>query len=237
VPPERTSPPGDDPGPLIGKGRAADVYDIGGGRVLRRNRSGAPTDREAAVMQHLWRHGYPVPQVHDADGADIVMDRVDGPTMLQVFGRRPWMIRSWGRLLASLHHRLEAVPIPDLSLPQRFGAPEVLVHADLHPDNVMLTSAGPVVIDWPNTSTGARNADVASTWIIVATSEIDAGGALGAMQAAARSHFLSVFLDHTDQDAARTLLPVVAEHRLTDRNLRAAEATNIHRLLQDEGVG
>ena len=34
--------PGDAPapGPLIGTGRAADVYDIGGGRVLRRYRPG-----------------------------------------------------------------------------------------------------------------------------------------------------------------------------------------------------
>ena len=69
------SPAGDDPGPLIGSGRAADVYDIGDGRVLRRNRTGAGTEREAAVMRHLWRHGYPVPEVHHADGADLVMDR------------------------------------------------------------------------------------------------------------------------------------------------------------------
>ena len=100
----------------------------------------------------------------------------------------------------------------------------------------MLTSAGPVVIDWPNTSVGVRNAEVASTWVIVATSELDAGGLVGAMQRGARSHFLSVFLDHTDREAARTLLPVVAEHRLTDRNLRPGEATNIHQLLEDEVV-
>jgi aminoglycoside phosphotransferase (APT) family kinase protein len=212
------------------------VYDVGGGRVLRRNRSGEPTDREAAVMRHLWRHGYPVPKVHDAEGADIVMDRVDGPTMLEAFARKPWMIRSWARLLASLHDRLERVPLPELDLPERFGAPEVLVHGDLHPDNVMLTPAGPVVIDWPNACLGAPGADVASTWMIVATSEVDAGGLVGALQGAARSHFLSVFLDHTDRDAARALLPIVAEYRLLDRNVRSGEAADIHRLLEDEGV-
>ena len=30
------------PGPLIGAGRSADVYDIGDGRVLRRYRDGPP---------------------------------------------------------------------------------------------------------------------------------------------------------------------------------------------------
>ena len=235
VPSDRSAPSGDDPGPLIGTGRAADVYDIGGGRVLRRNRSGAPTDREATVMQHLWQHDYPVPRVHDADGPDLVMDRVDGPTMLAAFAGRPWMIRAWARLLASLHDRLADIPLPDLALPERFGAAEVLIHADLHPDNVMLTPAGPVVIDWTNASAGVRNAEVASTWVIVATSELDAGGLVGALQGAARSHFLSVFLDHTDRDAARALLPIVAEHRLTDRNLRSGEAASIHQLLESGG--
>ncbi len=185
-------------------------------------------------MRHLRDHGYPVPQVHDADGPDIVMDRLEGPTMLEAFGRRPWMIRSWARLLASLHHRLVAVPVPDLALPERFGPPEVLVHADLHPDNVMLTPKGPMVIDWPNTGVGPRHAEVASTWIIVATSEIDAGGLLGKTQHVVRAHFLSVFLEHADRDAARPLLPAVAAHRLNDRNLRPDEATAIHQLLNDE---
>ena len=154
--------------------------------------------------------------------------------MLEAFGRRPWMIRSWARLLASLHHRLVAVPVPDLALPERFGPPEVLVHADLHPDNVMLTPKGPMVIDWPNTGVGPRHAEVASTWIIVATSEIDAGGLLGKTQHVVRAHFLSVFLEHADRDAARPLLPAVAAHRLNDRNLRPDEATAIHQLLNDE---
>ena len=187
-------------------------------------------------MQHLWHHGYPVPEVHEATGPDIVMDKVDGPTMLEAFARKPWMIRSWARLLASLHDQLEHVPLPDLDLPERFGAPEVLVHADLHPDNVMLTSAGPVVIDWPNACAGQRNAEVASTWLIVATSELDTTGVVGALQRGARSHFLSTFLGQTDRTTARSLLPVVAEHRLDDRNLRPGEAAKIHQLLDDERV-
>jgi hypothetical protein len=39
------------PGPLIGAGRAADVYDIGGGRVLRRYRVPFDVEPEAAVMR------------------------------------------------------------------------------------------------------------------------------------------------------------------------------------------
>ena len=32
-------------------------------------------------MCHVADEGYPVPRVHDVDGPDLVMDRLDGPTM------------------------------------------------------------------------------------------------------------------------------------------------------------
>lgn len=226
----------DPPGPLIGHGRAADVYDIGGGRVLRRNRGGESTAREAAVMQHVAAHGYPVPAVYDAEGGDLVMDRIDGPTMLDAFPRRPWKLRSWAAVLAQLHDQLAEIPVPDIELPHRFGDPEVLVHADLHPDNVMLSATGPIVIDWPNTAVGPRGADVASTWLILAVSELDAGPVARKIQAAGRSLFVRMFLDRSDRQTARSLLPALAEHRLNDRNLRPSEATNIGQLLADEGL-
>jgi aminoglycoside phosphotransferase (APT) family kinase protein len=224
-----------DPGPLVGSGRAADVFDIGGGRVLRRNRDGSSTEREAEVMQYLHARGYPVPEVYEASGGDLVMERVVGPTMLNVFSRQPWRLRSWARILASLHDRLQVVPLPKIDLPCRLGDSEVLVHGDLHPDNVMLAAGGPIVIDWPNVSVGAGGADVASTWIIVATSNIEAGGLTGVLQSAGRSLFLRTFLAHSDRDLARSLLSVAAAHRLKDRNLRPGEAANIHELLRVEG--
>ena len=224
------------PGELIGTGRAADVFDIGGGQVLRRNRDGASTELEAAVMQHVHAHGYPVPEVFDSDGPDLVMERIDGPTMLGAFGRQPWRLRSWAATLADLHARLGSLPLPVLELPHRIGEPEVLVHGDLHPDNVMLTDRGPVVIDWPNAGLGARGSDVANTWIIVASSEIDAGGAAGFLQSSGRSIFVRSFLRSVDRDRARALLPAAAEHRLADRNVRPGEVDAIGRLLVAEGL-
>ena len=79
-----------DPGPLIGRGRAADVFDIGGGRVLRRYRDGRSKRAWCCGRRppcgHLAAHGFPVPAVHDASGTDLVMDRVDGVSMLTVLG-------------------------------------------------------------------------------------------------------------------------------------------------------
>ena len=66
--------------PLIGRGRAADVYDVGDGRVLRRYRSGRADSvaREVLAMRHLRAHGAPVPEVFSVEDADIVMERLDG---------------------------------------------------------------------------------------------------------------------------------------------------------------
>lgn len=225
-----------DPGPIIGKGRAADVFDIGAGRVLRRNRDGSATELEAAAMQYLSRQGYPVPRVYDSDGADLVMERIHGSTMSNGLARQPWMMGRWARDLASLHHCLEAVALPPLELPGGFGDPEVLVHADLHPDNVMLTRHGPVVIDWTNLSLGRRGSDAANTWVITATSQIDAPPMLRVLQAAGRSLFLREFLRHVGRARARTVLSLAAAHRLQDRNLRPGEEVKIHRLLNAERV-
>jgi len=45
---------------MLARRRASEVLDLGDGRVLRRG--GAPA-REAALMEHVRGHGYPVPEV------------------------------------------------------------------------------------------------------------------------------------------------------------------------------
>lgn len=224
------------PGPLLGSGRAADVYDIGKGRVLRRNRTGASTEREAAVMHHVRAHGYPAPEVFDADGADLVMARLDGPTMLEAFGARPWNIRRWTRMLADLHLRLEDVPVPQLELPVRLGRPDALAHGDLHPDNVILTQTGPVVIDWPNAALAPRGFDAAHTWVLMATTDIDGGAIAASLQRAARRYFVNRFVDHCGRARLTDRLVGAGEHRLLDPNVRPHEADAIRTLLARPGV-
>lgn len=69
---------------IVGRGRAADVYALpGDGRwVLRRCRDGGDTTREAKLMTRLAEQGYPVPAVRRAEGPDLVMERLTGPTLL-----------------------------------------------------------------------------------------------------------------------------------------------------------
>ena len=223
-------------GALIARGRAADVFDDGPGRVRRRYRPGEGGDvaAEAAVMEHARSHGFPVPEVFDVSGRDLVMERVDGVTMLADLGRRPWRVWSHGALLASLHVSLHTIPALD-GLPCPLGRGASLVHLDLHPDNVMLTARGPVVIDWSNASRGEGADDVASTWVIVATSVVDSR-LLRWLAMPGRRELLRAFLSGVDADAARARVPEVAARRLEfDPHLRPAERAALAALSSDAG--
>src|SRR5215469_1430981 len=112
---------GGTPGELLGSGRSADVYALDQGRVLRRYRFRIDVAAEARLMQYLAAAGYPVPEVYDAGGQDLVMERLDGPDMLADLSRRPWLIPRHARTLADLHNRLHQISAP-ADLPEVTGA-------------------------------------------------------------------------------------------------------------------
>ncbi|WP_330304236.1 MULTISPECIES: phosphotransferase [unclassified Streptomyces] len=151
-------------GKLLGSGRSADVYEIDEAWVLRRDREGwGDATAEAAVMEHLRGHGYPVPGVRAATRTDLVMERLSGPTMLEAFGAGLFSAEEAGLTLARLLRTLHAVPARVSADP----AVRVL-HLDLHPDNVMLTPDGPKVIDWANAEEGPPGLDWGTSAVILA---------------------------------------------------------------------
>ena len=197
----------------LGAGRESQVFDLGEGRVLRH---GGFPEREAAVMAHARAAGYPVPKVLEIRDDALVLELVEGPTMLADLGRRPWRLRAHARALASLHRDLHGVDYEDGRL----------LHFDLHPENVILGSSGPVVIDWTNARSGDPAVDVALTWLIARTS----GGLGGRLF----SHpFLACF-DRADIERA---LPEAAAFRLADPNVRAEERAAVRALLANRCGG
>ncbi|MFE5210151.1 phosphotransferase [Streptomyces sp. NPDC056600] len=153
---------------LIGIGRTADVYVLDERWVLRRYRDAAgDTEAESALMAHLHACGYPVPLVrpreeHEAR-TDLVLERLDGPTMAGALFAELITPQEAGTLLALLLTRLHRVP------PRTAEDPAArILHLDLHPENVVLTSAGPRVIDWANAAEGPPGLDWAMTAVILA---------------------------------------------------------------------
>jgi tRNA A-37 threonylcarbamoyl transferase component Bud32 len=216
------------PGPLIGSGRAADVYALGAGKVLRRYRFTYSCAAEAGLMRYLREAGYPVPEVFAADGTDLVMQRLHGRDMLADLASRPWRVARHARTLARLHDQLHQIAAPEGL--RSFGPGGRVLHLDLHPANVMLTADGPFVIDWSNGCSGEGGADVAMAYLIMASSDVDGLPSwLAPVAGGLRREFLRRFLAAA-RDDVRPHLARVARYRLKDPNVRPAEATRLHRL-------
>lgn len=230
------------PEKVYARGRDAVLIDIGGGRLLRRFAGPRDLDREVAIMRLAQAAGMPVPEVYDVRADAMVIERIDGPTMLQDLVRRPWRVDRRARQLAGLHEQLHAIPAPE-SLRLAYGAGgrgDVLVHGDLHPANVVLGPAGPVVIDWTNAGRGVGAEDVADVWLVLAASRPDGRPAARILARGARRRILSVFLsalgDPVRAEAA-ALLTAIARHRAADSNVGESEKAAMARVAQRHGAG
>lgn len=225
------------PGPLLASGRAADVYDLGDGRVLRRYRESRHQPRhEERVMRHVAEHGVAVPLVHDLGSdhdphTDVVMDRIDGPTMMEDLQQRPWMVVSHARLLARLHHQITQIPAPVWMLPEG-GVPEGasvtrdavdrILHLDLHPMNVILSEHGPVVIDWTNATGAPAGFDAAMTYVLGSTFEVD-----GALDRVGQQLMMATFRRAAGRRELDAYLVAACDHRLADVGMTPGERVNV----------
>ncbi|MEV7612772.1 phosphotransferase [Streptomyces sp. NPDC089799] len=151
-------------GELVGAGRTADVFALDDGRVLRRYRGGDDATGEGAVMAYLAEHGFPVPAVWPGTAAgELVMQRLSGMTMVDALINGAVTAERAGEILADLLRRLHEIPA-------RISADPGLrvLHLDLHPENVMLTPQGPMVIDWGTTAEGPPGLDSAMAALLLA---------------------------------------------------------------------
>lgn len=129
-----------------------------------------------------------VVDVTEIDGRTaIVFDRIDGPTMWQQMLDEPDRVVELADELASCHRRILAAGPPNgvdglvdrmvrkigevsavseddraeaISTVRSMPKGAALLHGDLHPGNVLMTSDGPIAIDWFDASVGHPVADV-----------------------------------------------------------------------------
>jgi aminoglycoside phosphotransferase (APT) family kinase protein len=183
-------------------GREADVFVLDQRRVLRRYRDGSDATGEAEIMGYVGGLGYPVPKIFEANGPDLVMERLDGPTMAQALLAGQLALAEGATMLAELLRRLH-------ELPPWEGSPagSSVVHLDLHPENVILTGHGPMVIDWRNAGTAPADLDTAFTALILAQVAI---GSIAHPLVTEAGELLDAFLAQAPGDPFSLLDEVVA---------------------------
>jgi hypothetical protein len=183
------------PGPRLGTGREAEVYEWGDTAVLKLYRPGFGGHRtEASALRTLDGIAPRLLDVVDRDGrTGLVLERFDGPDMLTLLQRQPWRVLALAGELATAHlavHRIQApADLPDLrqvladrihdaSLPPHLrsfamrvldGLPDGdrLCHGDYHPGNVLLAADRTAVIDWTGAARGVPEADHARTLLLL----------------------------------------------------------------------
>ena len=219
-----------EPGPLLASGRDGDIFEFGPRLVLRRARSGRVIEPEARTIAYAREHGYPVPEIHEvrAGGTEIVMERIDGPMMMDAMIRKPWRMGRYTRMLADLHDRLHVIPAPDW-LPV-IDDGDRLLHLDLHPMNVMLTASGPIVIDWPNAARGDALTDVASTIVLLTCPRMPGSRLVNAAATPFRALLARGFAKHYRGRALDERLAFAGEMKTFDRNMSPEEVAACLRL-------
>jgi aminoglycoside phosphotransferase (APT) family kinase protein len=185
-------------------------------------------------MEYLRQQGYPVPAVEklSSDGADLVMERIDGPSMVAALGRSPWTVRRQSAVLADLHRRLHQVPAPDFLGPAPVGHGDRVLHLDLHPLNVILGPRGPVVIDWTNACLGDPNVDVALAWVLMSAGEIPGGQVKARVLGWGRALLVNGFVGRFDKGQVVRQLRDVVEWKATDPHMSEGEIRAMWRVVE-----
>ncbi len=159
-------------------------------------------EREFAATLAIHGTGLPVPEGFDlievGGRSGIVFERVDGVSLLGYSQARPWALFAVIRQFAELHAEIHRHPAPaglptlreridarielaDSSAAEKQAARDqlallpngdALCHGDFHPDNILLTPRGPVVIDWSSASRGDPLGDVACTSRLMQTASL-----------------------------------------------------------------
>ena len=78
------------------------MYALDEHTVLRRYRRRNVPDEEVAIIHHVRASGFPTPAVVGHSGPDLILERVDGPTMRADLARDPSRRLAHAAALASL---------------------------------------------------------------------------------------------------------------------------------------
>jgi len=188
-------------GEKIGEGAYSDVHAWAPGQVLKLFKAGFPRRHcwwEARMIRAVFAAGAPAPEVFEEVTLEgrfgIVLQRLDGPTLLQLSRSGAMTPEQTGAILATLAISVhKTAPPPDvlslrdtmagsrlsggmlpkhiatgiLTLIERLAPGDGLCHGDLHPGNVIMTADGPRLIDWGGATRAPAGLDLACCHVIL----------------------------------------------------------------------
>ena len=239
-------------GPLVGRGYIAEVFAYGEDKVVKlflEEDKTEDAEREARATAVAWESGLPAPKIWEVVTVNgrvgIVMERVEGVTMLHWGTSLPWRIYTGAKMMARMHadmHSRLGGDIPDLrdrlkrgieeneiveeglrslALERLVSLPDgdSICHGDFHPDNIMMSDKGPVIIDWQTGVRGHPAADVARTVVLIESGMPLMSGIRRVVIEWARKIFLSFYLKEyfritgmTWEDVSPWLLPIAVNY-------------------------
>lgn len=192
-------------GQCIGKGRTASVYEWGKNEVLKLFNKGFSIGNEAENCKVINSLGIPSPEVvrtieiDDCQG--IIYERINGTTMTKMIQSNSDSLSKYARMLAELHSMIHSYTVDftpnlkrelgskillttklDMKTRKRIMVefdklPEgnTICHYDFHPDNIIMSKRGPIIIDWANVLVGDPLADVTRTSLILKSCAVQPG--------------------------------------------------------------
>lgn len=213
-------------------------------------------DLEARITRIVRSSGLSVPAVGDvvkvSGRLGLVYERVEGASMLATFQTKPWALIRSARLLAELQANMHACIVLELpSQRQRLESkiraaralpPDMqeaalealakmpdgdrLCHGDFHPDNILMTERGPIIIDWIDATRGNPLADVARTSLLTSLGSLPPGASARWLINTVRGWFHRAYLKRyfqlrpSDRQQLTAWQPVIAAARLSENIAR-----------------
>jgi aminoglycoside phosphotransferase (APT) family kinase protein len=122
-----------------------------------------------------------------------IMERVDGKTLTSILMKNPRKTGRLARAMADIHYAIHEIDARDIRTQKEYYERMIryahelsddekeriieymkslpdgkkLCHGDFHPENILFSSRGPVVIDWMTAAKGLPACDVARTYLIM----------------------------------------------------------------------
>lgn len=179
----------------------------------------------------------------------ICYQRLDGDSMMQHIQAKPHNVFNQAALLGRLHAEMhtrqglglpsqrekikfkikDAGPLPAhlkeaaLAALSQLPDGDRLCHGDFHPGNILMTSRGPITIDWTDASCGNPLSDVARTLVLLSAAQVPLNSLLGWLVKLGRKWVLSAYTHNyfqtsrLDRSQLNAWMPVVAAARLNEQ--------------------